>query len=192
MRTARELEVAQGLGVDREDAAGRPVLGSHVGDRGPIGQRQRGQAVAVVLDELAHHALLAEHLGHGEDQVGGRGTFGKRAGQLEADDLGNEHRHRLAEHRRLGLDAADAPAQNAQAVDHRGVRVGPDQRVGIRQRLLARRAGRGEDDPGQVLQVHLVDDSGVGRHDLEVLERILAPAEERVPLAVAAGIRARR
>ena len=40
-------------------------------------------------------------------------------------------RHRLAEHRRLGLDAADAPAQHAQAVDHRGVRVGADERVGV-------------------------------------------------------------
>ena len=39
-------------------------------------------------------------------------------------------KHRLAEHRRLGLDAADAPSQHAEAVDHRGVRVGPDQGVG--------------------------------------------------------------
>jgi hypothetical protein len=38
---------------------------------------------------------------------------------------------RLAEHRGLGLDAADAPAEHGQAVDHRGVAVGADQRVGI-------------------------------------------------------------
>jgi hypothetical protein len=41
--------------------------------------------------------------------------------QLEPDDLGNEHRDRLAEHRGFGLDAADAPAHDAEAVDHRGV-----------------------------------------------------------------------
>ncbi len=38
---------------------------------------------------------------------------------------------RLAEHGRLGLDAADAPAEHGEAVDHRGMRIGADQRVGI-------------------------------------------------------------
>ena len=56
---------------------------------------------------------------------------GSAAGQLEADDLRDQHGDRLAEHRRLRLDAADAPAEHAQAVDHGGVRVGADQRVRI-------------------------------------------------------------
>ena len=38
---------------------------------------------------------------------------------------------RLAEHGRLGLDAADAPAEHGETVDHRRVAVGADQRVGI-------------------------------------------------------------
>ncbi len=38
-RAAGELEVAQGLGVDREDRAGGAHLGRHVPDRGPVGQR---------------------------------------------------------------------------------------------------------------------------------------------------------
>jgi len=32
------LEIAEGLGVDREDPAGRPVFGGHVGDGRPVGQ----------------------------------------------------------------------------------------------------------------------------------------------------------
>ena len=68
-------EVVERLGVDREDAAGRPVLGGHVGDRRPVGQRQFGQAGAVELDELADHALLAEHLRDGQHQVGGGRPF---------------------------------------------------------------------------------------------------------------------
>ena len=90
-------------------------------------------AVAVELDELADDAVLAQHLGDGEDEVGRGRALGQLAVQPEAEDLRDEHRHRLAEHRRLGLDAADAPAQDAQAVDHRRVRVGPDQRVGVRE-----------------------------------------------------------
>ena len=155
---------------------------------------KRGQAVAVELDELADDPLLAEHLGDGQHQVGGRRPFGKRARELEADDLRHQHRDRLAQHRRLGLDPADAPAQHAQAVDHRRVRVGADQRVGIGQQLAVAAVSRrrGEDHAGEVFEVHLVDDAGVGRDDPEVLERVLAPAEERVALAVAAGIPARR
>jgi aconitate hydratase len=54
-------------------------------------------------------------------QVGSGGAAGQAARQLEAHDLGNQHGHRLSQHRRLGLDAAHAPAQHAQAVDHGGV-----------------------------------------------------------------------
>lgn len=102
---------------------------------------------------------------------------------LEADHPRDEHGDGLAEHRRLGLDAAHAPAQHAQAVDHRGVRVGahagvrvgPGDAVGV----------PGHHAAGQVLQVDLVDDAGAGRDDLEAVEGGLAPAQELVPLAVA-------
>src|ERR1044072_7481726 len=48
---------------------------------------------------------------------GGRRALRRGAAQLEPPGLGDEHRHRLAEHRRLGLDPADAPAQHAEPVD---------------------------------------------------------------------------
>ena len=38
---------------------------------------------------------------------------------------------------------------------------------------------------GEVFEVHLVDDADAGRHDLEGVERLLAPLEELVALAVA-------
>jgi hypothetical protein len=79
----------------------------------------------------------------------------------------------------LGLDAADAPAEHAETVDHRRVGVGADECVG--ERLTVARL----DDAAEVLEVHLVADAGVGRHDLEVVERLLTPAEEGVTLAVA-------
>ena len=130
-RAARELEIAQRLGVDREDRAGRPELRRHVADRRAVGQRQPRQPGAVELDELADDAALPQHLGDGQHQVGGGRALRQLADQLEAEHLRDQHRHRLAEHRRLGLDPADAPAEHAQPVDHRRVRVGPDQRVGV-------------------------------------------------------------
>ena len=142
------------------------------------------EALAVELDELADHALPAQHLHDLEHEVGRRGAFEHLAGQLEADDLGDQHRDRLAEHRRLGLDAADAPAEHRQAVDHRGVAVGADQRVGIGDQR-PRRVAVGPDRLRQVLEVDLVADAGARRHHPEVVERALPPLQELVALDVA-------
>ena len=105
------------------------------------------------------------------------------AGELEADDLRQQHRDRLAEHRRLGLDPADAPAEDAEAVDHRRVGVGADEGVGVGLQDAAVLAA--VDDLGEVLEVDLVADAGRRRDDAEVVEGLLPPLEERVALAVA-------
>ena len=105
------------------------------------------------------------------------------AGQLEADDVGDEHGDRLAEHRRLGLDAADAPAEHAEAVDHGGVAVGAV--AAVREGEGVAGIGRGPDHLREVFQVHLVADAGARRHDAEIVEGVLAPAQELVALAVA-------
>ena len=131
-----------------------------------------------VLDELPDDAGLAQDLRHRQDEVGCGRALGQRARQPESDDLRDEHRDRLAEHRRLGLDPADAPAEHAEAVDHRRVRVGPDERVGERDAVAL------VDDAREELEVDLVDDPRARRDDLEVVERALAPAQEGVALAV--------
>ena len=101
------------------------------------------------------------------------------AGELEADDAGDQHRHRLAEHRSLGLDAADAPAEYAQSVHHRGVRVGAHTGIGVGHSVAGHHHAR------QVFDVDLVHDAGAGRHHLEVVEGALTPAQELVALTVA-------
>ena len=123
---AGEAQVIERALIDGEEAHRGAVFGGHVGDGGAVGHGQGGDAFAEELDELVDHALLAEDLGDGEDQVGGGGALGQLALEPEADDLGREHVDRLAEHDGLGLDAADAPADDAQAVDHGGVGVGAD------------------------------------------------------------------
>ena len=114
-RSARPVkrEVVEGHLVDREDGAGRAVLGRHVADRGPVLERQRGHARAVDLDELADHAVVAQQLGDGEHQVGGGRCPRAARRSAEADHRGDQHRERLAQHGRLGLDAAHAPAEHA-------------------------------------------------------------------------------
>ena len=82
---------------------------------------QLGDSRAEELDELAYYAVLSESFGDGEDEVGGGGAFAQLAGEAEADDLRDEHGDRLAKHGGLRLDAADAPAEDAETVDHSGV-----------------------------------------------------------------------
>ena len=174
-----EAQVADRLVVHREVRRGRAVLRAHVRERRAVGEGERGEAVAEELDELPHDAVAPEHLREHEDEVGRGRTRRERAARAHADHDGRRERHRLAEHRGLGLDAADAPAEDAEAVDHRRVRVRPDERVGERDAVAHR------DDAREVLEVHLVADARAGRDDPQVLERGLRPPQERVALAVA-------
>ena len=55
----------------------------------------------------------------------------KSAGQMHADDFRREEINRLSEHSRFRFDSAHAPADHAETVDHRRVRIGADERVGV-------------------------------------------------------------
>ena len=189
-RASCEPQVLERDLVDGEEAAGRAVFRRHVPDRRPVGKRKVRDARAEVLDELSDDACLTKDLRHRQDEVGRGRPLAHGAGEPEADDLRDEHRDRLAEHRGLRLDPADAPAEDAEPVDHRRVGVGAEQRV--RKGLAVPRL----DDPSQVLEVDLVDDAGFGWDDLQVVERLLSPAKERValvvPLVLAVGVDAHR
>ena len=73
----------------------------------------------------------------------------------------------------------DAPADDAEPVDHGRVRVGADERVGVEDAALR------EDALREVLEVDLVDDADSRRDDLEAVERLHAPLQELVAGAVA-------
>ena len=130
-RTASRAKEIGALCVDREEAHRRPILRGHVANRGAVHDRQRGRARAEELDKLAHDLRLAQDLRDGQHQVGGRDAFAQRAGQSHADDIRREKVDGLAKHAGLGLAAAHSPAHDAQAIDHRCVRVGAHQRIRI-------------------------------------------------------------
>ena len=109
-----------------------PYSGTHVAERGTVGNRQVLETRSEELDELADDAVFAQPFGDRQHQVGRGRSFEHRAGQAEPQHLWNQHRDRLTEHRSLGLDAADAPSHHAEPIHHRRMRVGADQRVGER------------------------------------------------------------
>ena len=177
-----EAEVADGLGIDWEEAGGGAVFGGHVGDGGAIGEREIREAASEVLDKAANHAVLAEHFRNGEDEVGGGRTIREGSGEAHPDDFRLKLVERLAEHDGLGLDAADTPSEHPDAVDHGCVAVGADD--GVRKDDRCATFLLAGDHRGEKLEVDLVNDPGAGGNDAEVFEGALGPTEQGVPLAV--------
>ncbi len=177
-----EAQVVERHLVDREDRNRGPVLGTHVAERGAIRNGQVGEAGPEELDELSDDAVLAQPFGDHQHQIGRRRALGSGSREPEAQHVGNQHRDRLTEHRGFGFDAAHAPPHHTQPVHHRRVRVGADERVGEADGSV--RTVGGHDDAREVFEVDLVNDAGIGRHDAEVLKRVLAPAQECVPFLV--------
>ena len=129
-----EAQVVEGLVVDREEAASGAVLRRHVGDGGPVGQGQGSKPSPKNSTNLPTTPCSTQHLHHAQHEVGGGDAFRQAPVSLKPTTSGSEHGDRLAEHGGLRLDAAHAPAEHAEAVDHGGVAVGADQGVGVGQR----------------------------------------------------------
>lgn len=146
---------------------------------GPIGQREVGYTFTEEFHELADHLGLAQHFRHGQHQVGGRDPASHCAGQVHAHHVRGQKINRLSEHAGLGFDAANAPADHADTVDHGGMAVGSDQRVGVVDAVLLVHAAC------QVLEVDLVHDANAGRHDLESVKGLHPPLHELVALVIA-------
>jgi hypothetical protein len=85
----------------------------------------------------------------------------------------------LAEHAGLGFDAAHAPTDHSDAVDHRGMRIGADQGVGIEDTVLLVHAAC------EVFEIDLMHDADAGRNHLEGIERLHAPLHELIAFLVA-------
>ena len=118
--------------VDREEAHRRAVLGRHVGDGGAVGHRERFGARRRRTRRTCPRPSRLRSISVTVSTRSVAVTPSRsRPVKLTADHVGRQEVHRLAEHAGLGLDAADAPADHADAVDHRGVAVGADQGVGV-------------------------------------------------------------
>ena len=167
--TAGAAEVVDGLVIDGEEAHGGAVFGGHVGDGGAVWEAEGLGSGAVELDEFPDDAVGAEDFGDAEGEVGGGDAFGEVAVEADADDFGNEEGDGLAEHSCFSFDAADAPTDDAEAVDHGGVGVGADEGVGVEDVVFI------ENSFGEILEVDLVDDADSWRDDAEGFEGLLAP-----------------
>ena len=129
--------------------------------------------------------MLAKHVGDGQHHVGGGDAFRNGTGKLETDNTRHQHGDRLSKHGRFGFNAANAPAEHAQAIDGGGVRVGAHAGIKIGKSLATVFFDLGHDDLGKIFDIDLVDDARSRRYHAEVLECLLTPTQELVTFAVA-------
>ena len=165
-------QIPERLRVDREVRRGGTVLGTHVGHRRAVLHGEQREAVTGELDELVHHTVLPQPFGQGEHEIGRRRSDRRCSVELHTHHDRPGQIGRLAEHRGLRLDAADAPPEDAEPVDHRGVRVGAEERVRHRHAVAQL------NDTREPLEVHLVADPRARRDDPEGLEGLAGPAEQ--------------
>ena len=172
-------EVVQSFLVDRKEAHRCAILRRHVGDGGAVRHAERPSPFTIELHEFADHLVLAQDLGDGQNKIGGGHAFAQTPTEFEANDIWCQEVNRLAQHGGLGFDAADTPADHADAVDHGGVAVGTDQGVRIDQIALAVNAAC------QIFQVDLMHDAEPRRYDTKGVKGLHAPFDEFIALAIA-------
>jgi hypothetical protein len=144
--------------------------------------REHIDARPEVFDECADEIVRAQYLRDREHDVGRGYARTRSTREVYPDHLRNQHRHRFAERRRAAFETADAPTDDAQAVDHGRVAVHAEQGIRIGGRAAIRFLG--PHDPCQALEIDLVADTRSRRNEANVVERLRAPAQKRVPLLV--------
>ena len=101
---------------------------------------------------------------------------------MHADNFRNFEVDGLSEHSRFGLNSADAPADYAETVNHCGMGVRADKRVGIENAVVF--AFGFKNQSRQIFQIDLVYDSRRRRNDGKCLKCLLPPFEEFVAFLV--------
>ena len=113
--------------------------------------------------------MRAQHLGDVQREIRGGNAFAQRTAHVHAHDFRCKKINGLTEHASFRFNAPNAPANDAEAVDHRRVRVGTHQRIRVK-----KIAGM-EHALGEILEIHLVHDANARRHETECLEGLLPP-----------------
>ena len=98
---------------------------------------------------------------------------------MHPNNLGCKEIYRLTKHPSLSLDTTDPPTHYTQTINHRRVRVGPDERI------WEINTAAFQDTFRKILQINLMHDSNTRRNHSKRLESLLTPLQQLVTLAVA-------
>ena len=130
-----------------------------------------------------HNTVLSQCLSDGEHEIGGGHACAQLSLQMTSHHLWQCHRQGQSQHRRLCLNAAHAPAQNAQTIHHRGMAIRAQHTVGIKPLLAAFVTHHHQ--LCQVLQIHLMTNTTARGNQTHIGKGLLSPFQKAIPLAVA-------
>ena len=165
--------------IHGEEAHGGAVFRGHVCYGSPVCQRQGRRPVSEEFHKFAYDAVAAQHLGDMQRQVRGGHSFAEFSRHMDAHYFRHQERDGLAEHPGFRLNAANTPAHNAYAVNHRGMGIRSHQGIREVNAILFHHALR------QVFQIDLVDNAHGRRNHGKSLKGLLAPFEEFVAFRIA-------
>src|SRR5258706_5816215 len=97
---------------------------------------------------------------------------------MDTDHVRRKEIHGLAEHSGFGLDTADAPADDSEAVYHRRMRIGTDERIRKIHAVAFKNAFC------KIFEIDLMNDTDSGRDDAETIERLRSPFQKTITLIV--------
>ena len=147
-----------------------PYSGDMFADRRAVGEREADEPVPEVLDELPDHACRPQQLRDGQHQIGRSRALRHRAREPEADDLG------------ISIDTASPSIAASASMPPTPQPSTPSPLIiVVCESVPTSVSGNAMavarlDHAREELEVDLVHDAGVRRHDLEVVEGRLAPA----------------
>ena len=155
--------------VDRKKSHRRPIFRGHIGDSCTVGRVKSSGALAKEFNKFSDNIRFTQHLSYSQNEVCRGRTLWQFAGQMHTHNVRRQKIHGLTEHSSLSLNAADAPADDTEAVDHRSVRIRSDKRIGKINAFPLKHAFR------QILKIYLMDNTDSRRDDAKAVKRRRSP-----------------
>ncbi len=175
-----QLQIFQGVVVDKEHAGSGAIFRRHVGNGGAVAH---GQAVGAFAEEFqvgANNTLAAQEFRDCQYQVGTVDARAQFAGEFHTDDVGQTHHGRVAQHHVLGFQAAHAYGDHAERIHHGGVAVGADTGIRVGHAVTNLYHWR------HLFQIDLVHDAVTRRDHVHVIKGGLGPVDKVETVFVAA------
>ena len=178
-RPTGQLQVVNGLLIDIKQPGRGAELRGHIGNSGPVADGQTGTARPKKLQPAGNHPSLAQKLGQGENDIGGRNTRLALSHQFDPDNIRQTHHGWTTKHNRFRFQTADADGDNAQGINMGRVTVGTH--TGI---------GKGDtvtnlNDRRHFLQIDLVHDAVPGGYHIHITECRFAPLNKMETICIA-------
>src|SRR4030095_12167158 len=128
--------------------------------------------------KFANDFRFSKHLCHMQNEIRSSNSFAQKSTHVDTNDIGSKEVNRLTQHSGLCSKPTNSPANNSQSIDHGCMGVGADQRIRIKNSILAQYSGR------EIFEIYLMHDSNPGGHNAKSVKGLHSPFQEFITLAI--------